>query len=113
MRELVVLPLVPVMATVLTPAETMDSSSGHSFRAMRPGMAVPPRCSSRDRSRSSLQRMMAKMAFSFIKYSPMAQRSLIEQAMPPLSRISTSAQVSFRPRPAVPGLITFTPPASS
>jgi len=70
MRELVVLPLVPVMATVLTPLETMDKSSGQNFRAIRPGMAVPPRWTRREKERSSLQIIMAIVAFRFMVSTP-------------------------------------------
>jgi hypothetical protein len=62
MREQVVLPLVPVTATVVTLSERRDSRSGQSFCAALPGKAVPPRCRSRDPVRSSLQTQIAKSA---------------------------------------------------
>ena len=66
MRELVVLPLVPVMATLFTSFASSSSRLGQSFSAQRPGMAVPPRCSRRDTRRRALQRRMASMALRFM-----------------------------------------------
>ena len=60
MRALVVLPLVPVMATVVTPRARTESRFGQIFSAQRPGMAVPPRWSTREKKRRNLHKRMAK-----------------------------------------------------
>ena len=66
MRELVVLPFVPVTATVLTSFARRLSSSGYILSAMRPGIAVPPRCRMRETRRSALHTSIANTALKFI-----------------------------------------------
>ena len=64
-REVVVLPLVPVTITVVTVFASSPSRSGQIFRASRPGKSVPPRPSSRIAVRASLQARTAKKTFIF------------------------------------------------
>ena len=66
MRALVVLPLVPVMATVFTSFASRPKSSGQTRRAKRPGMALPPRCRSLERRRRALQSKMDMIALKFM-----------------------------------------------
>ena len=66
MRELVVLPFVPVTVTVLTSFARRLSSSGYILSAMRPGIAVPPRCRMRETRRSALHTSIANTALKFI-----------------------------------------------
>ena len=70
MRALVVLPLVPVTARIFRSFARISSRSGQSFRAQRPGMAVPPRCSRRESKRSRRQSRMAKKARIFMGCVP-------------------------------------------
>ena len=60
MRQVVVLPFVPVTITVVTPRASRESMSGQTRRAILPGRAVPPLPASRSARRTSLQSNMAK-----------------------------------------------------
>ena len=58
-RQVVVLPLVPVTTATVTPRASRPSMSGQMRSATLPGRAVPPRPSRRSASLISLQQMMA------------------------------------------------------
>ena len=69
MRQVVVLPFVPVTMTAVTPRESLESMSGQTRRAILPGSAVPPRPASLSTRRTSLQSSMAKKSLMFYRTS--------------------------------------------
>ena len=65
-RQELVLPLVPVTTTVSTPLDTTRSRSGQIFRAISPGLAVPPFFRMRAAARTALHAAMAAVTLRLI-----------------------------------------------
>ena len=75
MRQVVVLPFVPVTTQQRISRESRATMSGQSLSASVPGRAVPPRPSRRSAQRESLQSSIARN--NLIESGPISQRTII------------------------------------